>query len=106
VKFWIDAPFIFMDSNGTQRVVDFMCVPNTHLWGNRPELTFIYSHVFSTEEPGWHLPDDWAPPILGLRPMDAEAQAALHDVRVNSGKVGQQLPGIGMLQADEPIFNP
>ena len=89
MKFWIDLPFTFTDADGQARFTDV-----------------DFDRVFDTKDVGWNLPQGWTPPLVGVRPMDAEAQAALRDARLRSGKVGQQLPGIGILQADEPIFVP
>ena len=59
---------------------------------------------FDTTNPELDLPPGWTPPVIGLRPMDAAAKAALDSVR--APYVGQQLPGIGLVSDNEQIWVP
>ena len=91
MKFWVDTPFTYTTKSGLLRHVRFE--------------GYDYSwHIFDTTDIRYDLPNGWTPPLIGLRPMDSAAQTALNNARF--GKTGIQLPGIGLLPANEPIFNP
>ena len=94
MKFWVDVPFTYTNKAGVLRKVD-PSDPNCGVWTYGPKTGNIFDATSSFS--AWELPDGWTPPISGVRPMDVEAQAALRDARVASGKVGRQLPGLGIL---------
>ena len=108
MKFWVDSPFTFRDIIGRLRYVDPRSgdfLPRDA--SNNPAYrgwSWGPGNIFDTEDDRWHVPADFKPPLIGVRPMDAEAQAALNAAR--AGKTGIQLPGIGILPENEPIFVP
>jgi hypothetical protein len=107
--YWVDAPFTYKSQSGITRIVDpksadFLRVSywasNPAYWGYRDGG----GHAFDTTDVYWDLPGGWTPPLVGVRPMDSAAQTALNAARV--GKTGVQLPGIGILPVNEPIYSP
>lgn len=90
-KYWIDTRLVYTDKNGQFRCVDRYTLP-------------LDSHIFDTSDPFWGVPNGFVPPVVGVRPLDAAAKTALDAARAPF--VGKQLPGIGMVPANEPIYNP
>src|SRR4051812_498310 len=69
-----------------------------------PGNSGVAADVFDTNDPRRDCPTPFVPPVLGLKPGDAEAQAALTEAR--APYAGKVLPGLGFVPIDEPIWSP
>jgi len=91
--FFIAGPIQYRAANGTLRFYDPGAEP--------PGAT----QILDAAVPAWDLPSPFVDvPLLNLRPMDAEAKAALDAAR--APYAGRIWPGLGYVEPDEQIFVP
>jgi len=90
-RYVIDRPFTYTAKSGHLRLAAHEGQP------------WLYT-VWDTTDPAWDVPDNWAPPLLEVLPMDLEAKAALDAAR--APYAGTYLLGVGFIPLDEPIWTP
>lgn len=111
-KYLITGGFTYTDANGLVRYVDrgnWACdpLPIRSAPGQFP--VYANPYFLDTVDPEWALPPDWQPPPIGLEATDAEALAALTQVRAQHvGKVETGLGKVPPARIVDPdgYFNP
>lgn len=87
MRFFITQPFFYRSRIGRQTYIN---------------PAYSETRVFDTADPRLDLDETFVPPVIGLRAMDNEAQAALYQARYAAGLVeGVQYIGIGVLPPND-----